>query len=279
LPRLLRRTVLSALVAGAVGFVVGVMIAPLAGLGVVIGVGLAILNLRFLDRQVARVEIKGEKSTKAVRRQLGANTVSRLVLMTIVAIGALWLDAALGIGIVAGLVIYQIVFVINVLSVVANQGDGVHPTFHFLGMTFDSDIIASTLLAAAIFMLLVFLMTSKVTDGVPSKIQIFWEIIVGMVADLAESAMGERGKRFVPLGVTLFLFILICNWIGFLPTAMHPGQSGEIFPAPTGDVNLPLSATTVSPTPPSHPSTSSKRSPSRSRSPSVSSATSSRAAS
>jgi hypothetical protein len=123
LPRLLRRTVLSALVAGAVGFVVGVMIAPLAGLGVVIGVGLAILNLRVLDRQVARVEIKGEKSTKAVRRQLGANTVSRLVLMTIVAIGALWLDAALGIGIVAGLVIYQIVFVINVLSVVANQGD------------------------------------------------------------------------------------------------------------------------------------------------------------
>ena len=69
------------------------------------------------------MEIKGEKSTKAVRRQLGANTVSRLVLMTIVAIGALWLDAALGIGIVAGLVIYQIVFVINVLSVVANQGD------------------------------------------------------------------------------------------------------------------------------------------------------------
>ena len=117
---------------------------------------------------------------------------------------------------------------------------GVHPTFHFLGMTFDSDIIASTLLAAAIFMLLVFLMTSKVTDGVPSKIQIFWEMIVGMVADLAESTMGERGKRFVPLGVTLFLFILICNWIGFLPTAMHPGQSGEIFPAPTGDVNLPL---------------------------------------
>ena len=123
LPRLLRRTVLSAIVAGAVGFVVGVMIAPLAGLGVVIGVGLAILNLRFLDRQVARVEIKGEQNTKAVRRQLGGNTMSRLAIMTVVAIGALVLDKALGIGIVAGLVIYQIVFVINVLSVVAKQGD------------------------------------------------------------------------------------------------------------------------------------------------------------
>jgi len=123
LPRLLRRTVLSALLAGAVGFVIGVMITPLAGLGVVIGVGLAILNLRFLDRQVAKVEIKGEQNTKAVRRQLGGNTMSRLALMTVVAIGALFLDKALGIGIVAGLVIYQIVFVINVLSVVAKQGE------------------------------------------------------------------------------------------------------------------------------------------------------------
>ena len=123
LPRLLRRTVLSAIVAGAIGFVVGVMITPLAGLGVVIGVGLAILNLRFLDRQVARVEIKGEQNTKAVRRQLGGNTMGRLAIMTVVAIGALVLDKALGIGIVAGLVIYQIVFVINVLSVVAKQGD------------------------------------------------------------------------------------------------------------------------------------------------------------
>jgi len=43
--------------------------------------------------------------------------------MTVVAIGALLLDTALGIGIVAGLVIYQIVFVVNVLGVVAKQGD------------------------------------------------------------------------------------------------------------------------------------------------------------
>jgi len=117
---------------------------------------------------------------------------------------------------------------------------GVHPTAHFLGMTFDTDIITSTLLAFAIFMFLVFRMTAKVTDGVPGKLQVFWEMILGMVGDLAESAMGERGKRFVPLGVTLFLFILISNWIGFLPSAMHPGSSGEILPAPTGDVNLPL---------------------------------------
>ncbi len=36
------------------------------------------------------------------------------------------------------------------------------------------------------------------------------------------------------------MFILICNWLDFIPTAMHPGSSGAILPSPTGDVNLPL---------------------------------------
>lgn len=123
LPRLLRRTTLSAVIAGFVGFVVALFVATaLAALGVVIGVGLAILNLRFLDRQAAKVELKGEQSTKAVRRQLGGKTTGRLALMTVVILFVVWLNAPLGIGIVSGLVLYQIVFVINVMSVVAGQG-------------------------------------------------------------------------------------------------------------------------------------------------------------
>jgi F-type H+-transporting ATPase subunit a len=117
---------------------------------------------------------------------------------------------------------------------------GVHPHLVLFGLTFDYDILMSTALAFIIFMFLALRMTSKVTDGVPSKIQVFWEMIVGMVTDLAESAMGKRGRKFVPLGVTLFLFILISNWIGFIPSAMHPGASGEILPSPTSDINLPL---------------------------------------
>ena len=74
----------------------------------------------------------------------------------------------------------------------------------------------------------------------PGKLQLIWELLVEQVSDLADSAVGPQGARFVPLGVTLFLFILISNWVGFIPSAMHPGASGEILPAPTGDVNLPL---------------------------------------
>ena len=123
LPRLLRRTTLSAIIVGFLGFIVAIFVAPpLAALGLVIGVGLAIVNLRFLDRQAARVELQGEQGSKAIRRQLGGKTIGRLAVMTVVILALVWLDAPLGIGIVAGLVLYQIVFVANVLRVVANQG-------------------------------------------------------------------------------------------------------------------------------------------------------------
>ena len=123
LPRLLRRTVISAVIVGFVGFVVAIFVAPALGaLGLVLGVALAIANLRFLDRQAAKVELKGEQSTKAVRRQLGGKTTARLAVMTVVILVVVFLNAPLGIGIVSGLVLYQIVFVINVMRVVAGQG-------------------------------------------------------------------------------------------------------------------------------------------------------------
>ena len=124
LPRLLRRTAISALAVGIVGFLVAFVVASaLAALGVALGVALAVVNLRLLDRQAARVEVGSEvKSTRAVRRQLGGRTAGRLMVVTVVALSLIWLVAPLGVGIVVGLVLYQIVFVVNVLRVVASQG-------------------------------------------------------------------------------------------------------------------------------------------------------------
>ena len=123
LPRLLRRTTLSAIIVGVVGFVVAIFVAPpLAALGVVLGVGMAILNLRFLDSQAVKVEMRGEQNSKAIRRQLGRKTTLRLVAMTVVVLVVVFLNAPLGIGIVSGLVLYQLVFVVNVMRVVTGQG-------------------------------------------------------------------------------------------------------------------------------------------------------------
>ncbi|MGH3732497.1 MAG: hypothetical protein ACRDVC_03860 [Acidimicrobiales bacterium] len=123
LPRLLRRTTLSAVAVGAIGFLVAIFIAPpTAALGVALGIGLAIANFRQLVRQTVQVELRGEQNAKAVRRQLGGRTTARLGVLTVIVVAMLFLNAPLGIGIVSGLVLYQIVFVFNVLRVVANQG-------------------------------------------------------------------------------------------------------------------------------------------------------------
>jgi len=122
LPRLLRRTIWMALIVGTIGFFVAISFDPLAGLGEALGIGMAIINLRFLDKQVARIEVQGEQTSKAIRRQLGGKTLGRLVLATLVVRGALFLSTPLGIGIVSGLVIYQMVFVANLFKIVVGQG-------------------------------------------------------------------------------------------------------------------------------------------------------------
>jgi F-type H+-transporting ATPase subunit a len=118
---------------------------------------------------------------------------------------------------------------------------GVHPMLNLFGLKVDGDIVASTVLSALIFLALGFFVRRKATSGVPGKLQLIYEIIItDIVGSLAESAIGAKYKRFVPIGVTLFLFILISNWLSLLPTALHPGSSAELLPPPTSDVNLPL---------------------------------------
>jgi len=121
----MRRTIWSALVVGTIGFVVAVTISPLAGLGEVIGLVLSVLNLRQNDKQIAAMEMRtagdDDPNVKALRRQLRPKIMGRLALLTLVALGSLFLSVALGLGIVAGLALYNIVFVINTFGVVMNQ--------------------------------------------------------------------------------------------------------------------------------------------------------------
>jgi F-type H+-transporting ATPase subunit a len=110
-----------------------------------------------------------------------------------------------------------------------------HGVVHVAGLTIDLDVVWTTLIAAAIVLGLGLRMRAKATSGVPGKLQLFWETLVEQVSDLASSAIGPEGIPFVGLGVTIFFFILICNWLAFIPS----GDPGFLAP-PTGDVNLPL---------------------------------------
>ena len=92
-----------------------------------------------------------------------------------------------------------------------------HSVWHVAGLTIYGDVVWTTLLAAAIVLAFGFRMRAKVTSGVPGKLQLFWETITAQVSDLADSAIGPQGRRFVGLGVGVGVFILICNWIAFIP--------------------------------------------------------------
>lgn len=123
LARILRRTVVSALIAGAAGVICALLLsAPFAALGIGLGIVVAVLNLRFLDSGMSKVETTGEANTKVVRRILRTRTATRLAIITGVAIGLMVLKGSLGIGMVVGLVIFQVLFVVNVARAVASSG-------------------------------------------------------------------------------------------------------------------------------------------------------------
>ena len=111
------------IVVGAGAVIVALLLsAPWFALGLAIGLGMAVVNLRFLDAGVAKVQTRGTTSNKVLRRAMGTKSVTRLGIITVIAIGLLLLNGALGIGAVAGLVIFQILFVVNVGRVVMSQG-------------------------------------------------------------------------------------------------------------------------------------------------------------
>jgi F-type H+-transporting ATPase subunit a len=51
----------------------------------------------------------------------------------------------------------------------------------------------------------------------PSGLQNFVELLVQGIADFVESIGGKRALRYLPLFGTLFLFILISNWLSVVP--------------------------------------------------------------
>ena len=123
LAKVLRRTIVSAVVVGAAAIVIALLLSvPWAALGLAIGLALAVLNLRFLDAGVAELNTGGETSNKVLRRAIGTKSVTRLGVITVICVGLLLLNGALGIGAVAGLVIFQLLFVVNVGRVIISQG-------------------------------------------------------------------------------------------------------------------------------------------------------------
>ena len=97
--------------------------------------------------------------------------------------------------------------------------------------------VSSSLLTMWIIMVLVIVALIAMTwkrDRIPGRWQNAIEALYEGLQNFGMSLGGPAARKYIPLFVTLFIFILACNWSGLLPVV------GRIpyFRAPTSDVNV-----------------------------------------
>ncbi len=81
-----------------------------------------------------------------------------------------------------------------------------------------------------IFIIIMAFLSTRALKMVPGRIQCVFEVIVELFSGLVGQALGEHGKRHIPMLGSLFLFLWISNIIGSIPLAVEP----------TRDLNVPL---------------------------------------
>ena len=86
----------------------------------------------------------------------------------------------------------------------------------FLDFDITNTMIA-TWVSILVLVVIAFFATRRVNE-VPRGLQNLLEAIIEFFLNLAESVAGpERARRFIPLVVTIFIFIVTANWLGILP--------------------------------------------------------------
>jgi len=127
------------------------------------------------------------------------------------------------------------------------------PLFTFLGITVTNSLLAS--LMVSVLLISAALILSKNIEGKPSRAQAVIEEIFSFIIDIAESAGGKEARRFVPLVLTFFFYILFSNWIGLLPgfgsiviekTVHGHHEVIPVFRGATADLNTTLALALVS---------------------------------
>ena len=97
-----------------------------------------------------------------------------------------------------------------------------HKIVEFLGMQFHLDTIYMALLSSAIVLLIAVVATRSLQVVPRGRWQNFIEIIVEGLLDQIDNNIGPKGRKVAPLIITLFIFLLIANWVGLVPGLTSP---------------------------------------------------------
>jgi F-type H+-transporting ATPase subunit a len=107
----------------------------------------------------------------------------------------------------------------------ADAAPGTHPTID-LGCgtlcTLNYDSVISSLIAIIATVAIAFWVRSKLQEGRPGKVQAIFEWGYDQLRALIKTNVSDDALFIIPLALTLFLYILIANWIEIFPLAIFP---------------------------------------------------------
>jgi F-type H+-transporting ATPase subunit a len=99
------------------------------------------------------------------------------------------------------------------------------PLFAIGPFTFTNSMVGA-LLTTAILLTVAFWFSRR-SALVPNRRQSLIELPIEWMANIVQGAGGTRWRSFVPFILTIFLTVLVANWIGLLPGVGTIGLAGE----------------------------------------------------
>jgi F-type H+-transporting ATPase subunit a len=125
--------------------------------------------------------------------------------------------------------------------------------FHLGGMPITNSLLTSVIVVMV--MIIAGIAVGINYKKLPSGLQHLFEMAYEAFDDLAVGIIGEKGKKYVPLVVTFFLYIITSNWLSLLPGVGSIGlnliEHGEkvfvpLFRGGNADLNTTLALAIVS---------------------------------
>ena len=93
--------------------------------------------------------------------------------------------------------------------------------------TISWDSLISSWISILVTIVVMSLIARRLSTGVPGQIQMWLETIYGYASGQAAHIDREAARFIVPLVMTIFVYILVANWIDFLPlpAPIHPANT------------------------------------------------------
>jgi F-type H+-transporting ATPase subunit a len=125
------------------------------------------------------------------------------------------------------------------------------PLFHIGSLEITNSLFLAFI---ASFILIIFaVIFRKKINLIPGKLQGAIEVIIEFLLGMMASVLGskEKAEKFLPLIATIFIFVMISNWLGLLPGvgSFMLKEEHSAFPllrAPAADLNFTLALAILS---------------------------------